>query len=56
MDELFIYSVTDFDSRVTVDIDFLLRKVPIQLDDFTVPTVNTYSLETTIAEKIDAIP
>ena len=129
---LFIYSVTDFDSRVTVDIDFLLRKVPntpkqlqtvietiisthtgndfvtfeikdiapiavakkyagigvslvarikntktpfsidfgvgdvivpkqekrkipTQLDDFTAPTVNTYSLETTIAEKIDAI-
>ena len=129
---LFIYSVTDFDSRVTVDVDFLLRKVPntperlqtvietiistptgndfvtfemkdiapiavakkyagigvslvarikntktpfsidfgvgdvivpkqekrkipTQLDDFTVPTVNTYSLETTIAEKIDAI-
>ena len=25
---LFIYSVTDFDSRVTVDIDFLLCKVP----------------------------
>ena len=25
---LFIYSVTDFDSRVTVDIDFLLRRVP----------------------------
>lgn len=129
---LFIYSVTDFDSRVTVDVDFLLRKVPntpeqlkpvleeiiatptgndfitfeikniepiavakkyagvgasvvarikntktpfgidfgvgdvivpkqekrqipTQLDDFSVPTVNTYSLETTIAEKIDAI-
>ena len=129
---LFIYSVTDFDSRVTVDVDFLLRKVPntpehlqtvietiiytstgndfvtfeikdiapiavakkyagigvslvarikntktpfsidfgvgdvivpkqekrripTQLDDFTAPTVNTYSLETTIAEKIDAI-
>ena len=129
---LFIYSVTDFDSRVTVDIDFLLRKVPntpeqlksvleeiiftptgndfitfeikdiapiavakkyagigasivarikntrtpfsidfgvgdvivpkqekrkipTQLDDFTAPVVNTYSLETTIAEKIDAI-
>lgn len=129
---LFIYSVTDFDSRVTVDIDFLLRKVPntpeqlkpvleeiigtptgndfitfeikniapiavakkyagigaslvarikntktpfsidfgvgdvivpkqekrkipTQLEDFTAPTVNTYSLETTIAEKIDAI-
>lgn len=129
---LFIYSITDFDSRVTVDVDFLLRKVPntpeqlqnvieaiistptgndfvtfeikdiapiavakkyagigvslvarikntktpfsidfgvgdvivpkqekrkipTQLDDFTEPTVNTYSLETTIAEKIDAI-
>ena len=129
---LFIYSVTDFDSRVTVDVDFLLRKVPnspeqlqtvietiistptsndfvnfeikdiapiavakkyagigvslvarikntktpfsidfsvgdvivpkqekrkipTQLDDFAAPTVNTYSLETTIAEKIDAI-
>ena len=129
---LFIYSVTDFDSRVTVDVDFLLRKVPntpeqlqtvietiistpagndfvtfeikdiapiavakkyagigvslvarikntktpfsidfgvgdvivpkqekrkipTQLENFTEPTVNTYSLETTIAEKIDAI-
>lgn len=129
---LFIYSVTNFDSRVTVDVDFLLRKVPntpeqlqnviktiistptgndfvtfeikdiapiavakkyagigvslvtrikntktpfsidfgvgdvivpkqekrkipTQLDDFAEPIVNTYSLETTIAEKIDAI-
>ncbi|MDD4188815.1 MAG: nucleotidyl transferase AbiEii/AbiGii toxin family protein [Eubacteriales bacterium] len=129
---LFIYSLTDFDSRVTVDVDFLLyqmpntpeqlksvleeiivtdtgndfvsfeikdvapiavakkyagigaslvalikntrttfgidfgigdvifprqekRKIPTQLDDFASPTVNTYSLETTIAEKIDAI-
>jgi predicted nucleotidyltransferase component of viral defense system len=129
---LFIYSVTDFDSRVTVDVDFLLRRVPntpeqmkkvlediisistgndfvtfeitsiapiavakkyagigaslvarikntktpfsidfgvgdvivpnqekrripTQLDDFVAPTVDTYSLETTIAEKIDAI-
>ncbi len=129
---LFVYSVTNFDSRVTVDVDFLLqkvpntpeqlrtviesiistptgndfvtfvirdivpiaaakkyagigaslvarikntktpfgidfgvgdvivpkqekRKIPTQLDDFTAPTVNTYSLETTIAEKIDAI-
>lgn len=129
---LFIYSVTDFDSRVTVDVDFLLRrvpntpeqlkkvleeiiatptgndyvtfeitdiapiavakkyagigasmvarikntktpfsidfgvgdvivpnqekrKIPTQLNDFVAPTVNTYSLETTIAEKIDAI-
>lgn len=129
---LFIYSVTDFDSRVTADIDFLLRKVPntpeqlqtvietiistptgndfvafeikdiapiavakkyagmgvslvarikntktqfsidfgvgdvivpkqekrkipTQLDGFVAPTVNTYSLETTIAEKIDVV-
>ena len=129
---LFIYSLTDFDSRVTVDVDFLLRKIPntpgqlrtileeiiatdtgndfitfeirdvapiavakkyagigaslvarikntktpfvidfgvgdvivpkpekrkipTQLDDFAAPTVNTYSLETTVAEKLDAI-
>lgn len=129
---LFIYSLTDFDSRVTVDIDFLLRKIPntpeqlksileeiiavqtgndfvnfeikdiapiavakkyagigasvvahikntktpfsidfgvgdvivpkqekrkipTQLSDFDAPMVNTYSVETTIAEKIDAI-
>lgn len=25
---LFIYSVTNFDSRVTADVDFLLRKIP----------------------------
>ena len=31
------------------------RKIPTQLDDFIEPTVNTYSLETTVAEKIDAI-
>ena len=129
---LFIYSLTDFDSRVTADVDFLLRKIPntpeqlkavleeivstetgndftifeiksvapiaiakkyagigasivakikntktpfgidigvgdiivprqekrripTQLDGFDAPTVNTYSLETTIAEKFDAI-
>lgn len=129
---LFLYSLTDFDSRVTVDVDFLLRqipntpeqlrgiieeiiavhtgndfvtfeikdvapiavakkyagigasivahikntrtpfgidfgvgdvivpkqekrKIPTQLDDFDSPTVNTYSIETTVAEKIDAI-
>ena len=129
---LFVYSVTNFDSRVTVDVDFLLRKLPntpeqiktvleeiiavstgndfvtfeikdvapiavtkkyagigatvlarikntktpfsidfgvgdvivpgyerrklpTQLDDFEAPTVNTYSLETTVAEKLDAI-
>ncbi len=129
---LFIYSLTDFDSRVTFDVDFLLRripntpeqlkaileeiiatdtgndfitfeiknvapiavakkyagigasllakikntktpfsidfgvgdvivpkqekrKIPTQLDDFNAPMVNTYSLETTVAEKLDAI-
>lgn len=129
---LLIYALTDFDSRVTVDVDFLLkkipntpeqlktvigeiintptgnnfitfeikdvapialakkyagigasivarikntrtpfsidfgvgdvivprqekRKIPTQLEDFDAPSVNTYSLETTIAEKIDAI-
>ena len=129
---LFLYSLTNFDSRVTVDVDFLLRripntpeqlkailgeiiatetgndfitfeikdiapiavakkyagigaslvarikntktpfsidfgvgdvivpkqekrKIPTQLSDFDAPTVNTYSVETTIAEKIDAI-
>lgn len=129
---LFIYSVTNFDSRVTVDVDFLLkripntpeqlrmlleeiiscdtgndfvtfeiksispiaiakkyagigaaliarikntrtpfsidfgvgdvivpkqekRRIPTQLADFTAPVVNTYSIETTVAEKLDAI-
>lgn len=129
---LFIYSLTGFDSRVTVDVDFLLRqmpntpdqlriileeiiavptgndfvifeiknivpitaakkyagigasvvarikntktpfsidfgvgdvivpkqekrKIPTQLSDFDAPIVNTYSVETTVAEKIDAI-
>lgn len=31
------------------------RNMPTQLDDFKSPTVNTYSLESTIAEKLDAI-
>ena len=31
------------------------RRIPTQLDNFEAPVVNTYSLETTIAEKIDAI-
>lgn len=129
---LFIYSLTDFDSRVTVDVDFLLqripntpeqlrsiieeiaaiptgndfitfeikdvepiavakkyagigasvvahikntrtpfgidfgvgdvivphqekRKIPTQLSGFDSPMINTYSIETTVAEKIDAI-
>jgi predicted nucleotidyltransferase component of viral defense system len=129
---LFLYSLTHFDSRVTVDVDFLLRKmpntpehlkpvldeiitaptgndfvtfelksvapisvakkyagisaslvarikntrtpfsidfgvgdvivprqekrkIPTQLSDFEAPVVNTYSVETTVAEKLDAI-
>ncbi|MCI7212193.1 MAG: nucleotidyl transferase AbiEii/AbiGii toxin family protein [Candidatus Pseudoruminococcus sp.] len=31
------------------------RRIPTQLDDFDNPVINTYSLETTIAEKMDAI-
>lgn len=31
------------------------RAIPTQLDDFIKPVINTYSLETTVAEKIDAI-
>lgn len=129
---LFIYSLTEFDSRVTVDVDFLLKKIPntpeqlrnvvdeiievktgndfvdfeikdvgpiavakkyagigvtlnarikntrtpfsidfgvgdvivpkqekrripTQLDDFEAPIINTYSVETAVAEKLDAI-
>lgn len=129
---LFLYSLTNFDSRVTMDVDFLLRqqpntperlqeileeiiavdtgndyitfeikhvapiavakkyagigasiiarikntrtpfsidfgvgdiivphqekrRIPTQLPDFKAPTVNTYSVETTVAEKLDAV-
>ncbi|RGG85440.1 nucleotidyl transferase AbiEii/AbiGii toxin family protein [Ruminococcus sp. AF17-11] len=31
------------------------REIPTQIDDFDKPVINTYSLETTIAEKMDAI-
>ena len=31
------------------------RSIPTQLEDFTSPIINTYSIETTVAEKIDAI-
>ena len=31
------------------------RKIPAQLADFEAPMVNTYSLEATAAEKLDAI-
>lgn len=31
------------------------RTIPVQLEDFTAPTVMTYSLESTIAEKFDAL-
>lgn len=129
---LFLYSITDFNSRVTVDVDFLLQRIPntpeelrmvineiisaptendyisfeitdispisvakkyagisvslvahikntrtpfsidfgvgdvivpqqekrvipTQLPDFEAPVINTYSIETTVAEKLDAI-
>ena len=42
---LFIYSLTDFDSRVTVDVDFLLRQMP-----------NTPEQLKTVLEKIIAVP
>lgn len=52
-------------TRTPVNIDFGVgdvivpglerRKIPTQLDGFTAPMVNTYSLETTVAEKLDAI-
>lgn len=31
------------------------RKIPVQLDEFEQPEISTYSLESTIAEKFDAI-
>lgn len=31
------------------------RTIPTQLDDFEAPLINTYSIETTVAEKLDAI-
>ena len=31
------------------------RRIPTQLDGFEAPVINTYSIETTVAEKIDAI-
>lgn len=42
---LFIYSLTNYDSRVTVDVDFLLRKIP-----------NTPEQLTTVIEEIIALP
>lgn len=131
-DDLFLYTLTNFDSRVTMDVDFLLkripntpeqlkmileeiiavdtgndfitfeikgvesiaiakkyagigasliarikntrtpfnidfgvgdvivprqekRRIPTQLPDFAAPEINTYSIETTVAEKLDAI-
>ena len=68
---LFLYSLTEFDSRVTVDVDFLLKRIPNTPEQlrkvveeiivvetgngFVGPVINTYSIETTVAEKIDAI-
>ncbi|HIZ21412.1 MAG TPA: nucleotidyl transferase AbiEii/AbiGii toxin family protein, partial [Candidatus Blautia faecigallinarum] len=68
---MFIYTLTEFDSRPTRDIDFLIKKLCGSLEnieqtmrdicnistgnDFVSPEVFTYSLESTIAEKFDAI-
>lgn len=51
--------------RIPINIDFgvgdvivpgqKMRKIPTQLSDFEAPFINTYSIETTIAEKLDAI-
>ena len=52
-------------TRTTFGIDFgvgdvivpqqVKRRIPTQLEDFKAPNINTYSIETTIAEKLDAI-
>jgi len=52
-------------TRTPINIDFgvgdiiipnqVVRSLPTQLPDFEAPTINTYSIETTIAEKLDAI-
>lgn len=52
-------------TRTPIDIDFGVgdvivprhekRRIPTQLPDFAAPIINTYSIETTVAEKLDAI-
>ena len=47
---LFLYSITDFDSRITVDVDFLLQRIPNTPDELrtvineiiSTPTENDY--------------
>ena len=43
---LFIYSLTDFDSRVTVDVDFLLKKIPNTPDQLTTVIEEIISTDT----------
>ena len=43
---LFIYSITDFDSRVTVDVDFLLRKLPNTPEQIQAILVEIISVDT----------
>lgn len=51
---LFIYTLTNFESRATIDVDFLLRQMPSSLQDvksmlqeiLTIPTGNDYILMT----------
>ena len=45
----------DFGFRDIVYPEEQIRKVPTQLSDFAAPIVKTYSLETIVAEKLDAI-
>lgn len=52
-------------TRTPFDVDFAIgdvivptsqrRTIPVQLDDFTQPEIMTYSLESTVAEKLDAL-
>lgn len=62
---LFIYTLTNFESRAIIDVDIGVgdviipkeeqHKINTLLSDFEVPVIKTYSLESTIAEKFDAI-
>ena len=38
---LFLYTLTEFDSRVTVDVDFLLRKIPNTPENFVKSSVRS---------------
>jgi len=58
---LFIYALTNFESRATIDVGDVIipkaeaRKINTQLIGFEKPEIMTYSLESAISEKFDAI-